>query len=149
MNTIPKDAPTGPFMAGWHPSLRMEREMTNKKQIMVVDDEPSILMLIELSLKRSGYNVIKANDPFEALSLLESETPDLFILDMMMPGMDGLELCQKIRSRPETAATPVIVFSAYSDPKNNERSSAAGANAFVAKSESKELVNRVHTLLSS
>jgi CheY-like chemotaxis protein len=149
MNTILKDAAPGTFLLGWHPFLRMEQRMTNKKQIMVVDDEPSILMLIELSLKRAGFTVLKANDPFQALSLLDATTPDLFVLDLMMPGMDGLELCKRIRSRPQTADTPVIVFSAYSDPHNQDRTSAAGANAFVAKSEQKELVNRVQALLAN
>jgi CheY-like chemotaxis protein len=147
MNMNSPDAQSGASLLGWHPSQRIEGHMANKKEIMVVDDETSILMLIEISLKRSGFEVITVDNPFRALDLLEESTPDLLILDMMMPGMDGLELCQKIRSRPQTAKTPVIVFSALNDSKNREISSAAGANAFITKSEQRELVSKIKSLL--
>ncbi len=116
-------------------------------QIMVVDDEPGLLNLVNIVLKRRGYAVMTANGPFAALSMLESSTPDLFILDMMMPGMDGAELCKRIRSRPETAHKPIIIFSANSDAASVARSLSAGADAHVSKSAAKDLVVYIQELI--
>jgi two-component system, OmpR family, phosphate regulon response regulator PhoB len=119
------------------------------KQIMVVDDEVNILLLLDITLKRRGFTVLKANDSYSALMMLESSTPDLFILDVMMPGMDGLELCRQIRARPETAHTPVIMLSARYDQRSVDRALAAGANAYLSKmSLHSELVLQVRNMLS-
>jgi DNA-binding response OmpR family regulator len=119
------------------------------KQIMVVDDEAHILLLLDITFKRRGFTVLKANDPYTALMMLESSTPDLFILDVMMPGMDGLELCRQIRARPETAQTPVIMLSARYDQKSVERGLAAGANAYLPKMTlHSELVAQVRNMLT-
>jgi len=118
------------------------------KRIMIVDDEMDMLLLIEISLRRRGYNVLKADSPYTALSLLESATPDLFVLDLMMPEMDGLELCRRIRARNETADTPVIMYSAKHDEKTIDLGKAVGANAYVVKGLSQELVNTIQTLLT-
>jgi DNA-binding response OmpR family regulator len=119
------------------------------KQIMVVDDEVNILLLLDITLKRRGFTVLKANDSYSALMMLESSTPDLFILDVMMPGMDGFELCRQIRARPETANTPVIMLSARSDQRSVDRALAAGATAYLSKmSMHSELVLQVRSMLS-
>ena len=119
------------------------------KQIMVVDDEVNILLLLDITLKRRGFTVLKANDSYSALMMLESATPDLFILDVMMPGMDGLELCRQIRARPETAQTPVIMLSARYDQRSVDRALAAGANAYLSKMTlHSELVLQVRNMLS-
>ncbi len=118
------------------------------KQIMVVDDEASILLLLDVALKRRGFTVLKANDSYKALAMLDSSTPDLFILDVMMPGMDGLELCRRIRSRPQTAHTPVIMFSARCDEWSIERGFAAGANAYLPKTTSHtDIVSNIRRIL--
>jgi len=120
------------------------------KQIMVVDDEVNILLLLDITLKRRGFTVLKANDSYSALMMLNSSTPDLFILDVMMPGMDGLELCRQIRARAETAHTPIIMLSARYDERSVERALAAGANAYLSKmSLHSELVLQVRSLLSA
>jgi DNA-binding response OmpR family regulator len=75
------------------------------KKIMVVDDDAQVRLLVRLILERKGYQVIEANDGMSALFSLETLTPDLLILDIMMPGMDGFELCRRVRSRPETAVS--------------------------------------------
>ena len=67
---------------------------------------PEYLALMEIMLRRKGYIVITARDAYQALALLSSEKPDLFILDVMMPGMTGLEFCQELRNRPDTATHP-------------------------------------------
>jgi two-component system, OmpR family, phosphate regulon response regulator PhoB len=119
------------------------------KQIMVVDDEAHILLLLDITLKRRGFTVLKANDPYAALIMLDSVTPDLFILDVMMPGMDGLELCRQIRARPETAQTPIMMLSARYDQRSVERGLAAGANTYLSKlSLHADLVPQIRDMLA-
>src|SRR5262245_17376495 len=120
------------------------------KQIMVVDDEVNILLLLDITLKRRGFTVLTANDSYSALTMLDASTPDLIILDVMMPGMDGLELCRQIRARPETAHTPVIMLSARYNERSVERALAAGANAYLSKmSIHSDLVLQVRNMLAA
>jgi len=117
------------------------------KQIMVVDDEVQILTLMEVTLQRRGYSVLKARNAAIALALLESVTPDLFVLDVMMPGMDGIELCKAIRSRPQTAQTPVLIVSAMNDPVTIKRGYDAGANDYLQKPAPQfDLITKVRQL---
>lgn len=119
------------------------------KQIMVVDDDPGLLTLVGIMLKRAGFAVLEAKDAFEALAMLEHTTPDLFILDLMMPRMDGIELCERIRAGVETANTPVLILSARNDRDSVEEGFAVGANDFVSKPIFNHvLVNKVNSLLS-
>ncbi len=103
------------------------------KKIMVVDDETLILALFDIMLRKRGFIVMKASDGYTALAMLESATPDLIILDVMMPGMDGIELCRRIRKRSQTAHTPVIIASAIYDTKSVQRGFEAGANDYLSK----------------
>ena len=120
-----------------------------KRQIMLVDDENGMLDLVGLILQRQGFSVLKARDAFTALALLESSTPDLFVLDVMMPGMNGIELCQRIRQRPETTETPVVMLSARSDSQTKRFSFEAGANLFLSKmAVQRELAAMVRELLT-
>src|SRR5215510_10095390 len=115
-------------------SIRRSMELHHmSKQIMVVDDEAYMLALTEIILKRRGFTVVKAQNAWDALDKLNSSTPDLFILDVMMPGIDGIELCKQLRARPQTANIPVIMFSAKDDVLSMERSLKAGANAYLSK----------------
>jgi two-component system OmpR family response regulator len=84
-------------------------------------------------LERGGFEVLKAQDAFEALNRLESSTPDLIILDVMMPGMDGIELCRRIRAAAETRETPVLILSARGDPEAVEQGMSAGADDYLSK----------------
>ncbi len=127
------------------PSSRAE---TMSKLIMVVDDDSQTRTLISILLQRRGFRVVEAADAFEALNLLESHDPALAIVDVMMPGMDGFELCQQIRQRAHTAATPVIIFSAMRDDIGAQKSFEVGADAFLSKiSLHHELLVQVRTLL--
>jgi two-component system, sensor histidine kinase and response regulator len=103
------------------------------KKIMIVDDELHMLALMELLFQRRGFKVIKAHAAEDALLMLDAMTPDLFILDVMMPDMDGIELCQKIRERPGMATVPIIIFSARNDAETIKRSMAAGASLYLSK----------------
>jgi DNA-binding response OmpR family regulator len=103
------------------------------KRILVVDDEIGALTLIGIMLDRGGFEVLKARDANQALTLLDRETPDLMILDVMMPGVDGIELCQMIRKRPPTAETPILILSARGDAESVMRGMDAGANDYLPK----------------
>lgn len=82
------------------------------KKILVADDESHILSVVSLKLKNAGFNVICAHDGTEALELALSEKPDLFITDYHMPGLSGLEVCQKMRENPDLKTMPAIMLSA-------------------------------------
>jgi DNA-binding response OmpR family regulator len=104
-----------------------------KKQILVVDDEIGALTLIGIMLERGGFSVLKAKDAKTALSVLDQSTPDLIILDVMMPGMNGIDLCKVLREREDTGGTPVLILSARGDADSIMRGIEAGANDYLPK----------------
>jgi DNA-binding response OmpR family regulator len=120
-----------------------------KKNIMLVDDDTHIHKLMSIILERGGFSVMSVTNSETALALLENSTPDLFILDMMMPQVDGVELCRRIRQRPQTARTPVIILSARSDTQSVKRAMEAGVDAYLSKPTlHHELVARIRDLLN-
>ena len=80
------------------------------KQIIVVDDQVLMLKLLGYMLERSGFSVLKAKDTYTVLDMLESSIPDMVITDVMMAEMDGIELCRRMRARPETPQTPIVIL---------------------------------------
>ncbi len=104
-----------------------------KKHILVVDDEIGALTLIGIMLERGGFGVLKAKDARSALAILDQNTPDLIILDVMMPGMNGIDLCRAIRERSDTDHTPVLILSARGDAESIMRGMEAGANDYLPK----------------
>jgi CheY-like chemotaxis protein len=117
--------------------------------IMAVDDEVFVLRLLGLVLQPLECSLLAVEDPRKAVQLLESVTPDLFILDLMMPHINGLDLCQQIRSSPATADTPIIMLSAYYDASIVEKCLQAGATLLLPKSMLRgELVDQVRNLLN-
>jgi two-component system phosphate regulon response regulator PhoB len=120
------------------------------KQIMLVDDEVVMLALLGMTMKRGGFTVIEAESAAMALELLEATTPDLIILDLMMPGIDGVELCRRIRAREQTADVPIVMLSALNDAENMKRALAAGANDYLSKlTPHREVLAKVHLLLGT
>jgi DNA-binding response OmpR family regulator len=118
------------------------------KRILVVDDEIGALTLIGIMLERGGFSVLKAKDAQAALAELDKETPDLIILDVMMPGMNGIELCKVIRSRTETSMIPVLILSARGDAESVMRGMDAGANDYLPKPIlHHDLVDKVRKML--
>jgi DNA-binding response OmpR family regulator len=103
------------------------------KRILVVDDELGARTLIGIMLDRGGFEVLKAADANEALSILDSDKPDLIILDIMMPGMDGFELCRKIRENSATSDLPVLILSTRGDAESVMRGMDAGATDYLPK----------------
>jgi two-component system, OmpR family, response regulator MtrA len=120
-----------------------------KKHILVVDDEIGALTLIGIMLERGGFSVLKAKDADAALAVLDQNTPDMIILDVMMPGMDGIELCNVIRQRGDTNATPVLILSARGDAESVMRGMEAGANDYLPKPIlHHDLVAKVRSMLN-
>ena len=103
------------------------------RRILVVDDDPRLLHVVAMYLSIEGYEVDSAANGEEGLRLLEQKRPDLVILDVMMPGIDGLEACRRIKSNPETRHIPVVLFTALSRTDDVENGRAAGANRFINK----------------
>lgn len=118
------------------------------KVIMVVDDESEMLTLLDIALERQGYLVMKVQEPTRALHIVQSLTPNLFILDILMPEMDGYELCQQLRETPNTADTPVIMYSVLDSAQSRMKAFDAGATDYLHKQKTiSALVERVNALL--
>lgn len=104
-----------------------------KDTVLVVDDEIGALTLIGIMLERGGFNVLKAKDAKSALATLEKDPAQLIILDVMMPGMSGIELCSEIRNRADTESTPILILSARNDSESIMQAMEAGANDYLPK----------------
>jgi DNA-binding response OmpR family regulator len=107
--------------------------MNDMNTVMIVDDEIGALTLIGIMLERGGFGVMKAKDAHLAIQELERRTPDLIILDVMMPGISGIELCAEIRQRPATSETPILILSARNDAESIMKGMEAGANDYLPK----------------
>jgi CheY-like chemotaxis protein len=117
--------------------------------IVLVDDDAVMLTLTETFLKRKGYAVAKAQSAAAVFEMLETLTPDLMILDIMMPGTNGIELCHQLRSRAQTRQTPIIILSARNDMETIDACFHAGANAYLTKADVPKLSTVVGELLNS
>ena len=116
--------------------------------VLVVEDEPDIRNLIVHHLERDGFRCRTAASGGEALARVRSTPPDLVVLDLMLPGMDGLEVCRRLRGDPATAALPIIMLTAKADEVDRVVGLELGADDYLAKPFStKELVARVRAVL--
>ena len=105
----------------------------NGQSILIVDDEPTARTLLRLILVRADFNVVEATNGYEALDRLEETAVDLVLLDVMMPGMSGIEVCKKIRADEKTAVVPILLLSAKTDVISIRRGLSAGANKYLTK----------------
>ena len=103
------------------------------KKILVVDDEIDVVEVVEMLLELEGYKVLKAYDGKEALAAVEKETPDLVILDIMMPEIDGVEVCRRFRANEKLNNVPIVMFSAKISAYDKKESFEAGADGFISK----------------
>jgi DNA-binding response OmpR family regulator len=110
--------------------------------VLVVDDEPMARTLLRLMLVRAGFEVVEAEDGFDALEKVSQNPPDLMILDIMMPGMDGFTVCESIRNDARTASLPIIMLSAKTDAESINRGLQVGANKYLTKPVSPEDLTR-------
>lgn len=118
------------------------------KKILVVEDEKEILDLIQMYLEREGYRTVTAMTGFEALKLIKMEHPHLVILDLMLPEMDGFEVCRHMRSDPASAGTPIIMVTAKAEHADKIVGLELGADDYVTKPfQPRELIARTKALL--
>lgn len=121
---------------------------TVKQKILIVDDEPDILELIEYNLKKEGYQVFLANNGQEGISIAKKVHPDLIILDIMMPKMDGIEACRLMRAIPEFKNTFMVFLTARSEEYSEIAGFNVGADDYIAKPiKPRALVSRINAIL--
>lgn len=122
--------------------------MAQKKTILLIEDEEDIAALIKLQAEISGYRLLVETDGINGLKAVERERPDLVILDIMLPGMNGLDVCRKVKTNPELKMTPVIIISAKNEELDVVLGLELGADDYVAKPFSpKVLFSRVKAVL--
>jgi DNA-binding response OmpR family regulator len=122
--------------------------MPPPSEVLVVEDEPDIRNLIALHLARDGFRCRTAATGVEALRAVRAAPPDLVILDLMLPEVDGLEVCRRLRQEPRSAAVPIIMLTAKTDEVDRVLGLEMGADDYVAKPFSpKELLARVRAVL--
>ena len=121
--------------------------MANK--ILVVDDEPNIVLSLEFLMKQAGFQVRTASDGEAALAAVTADTPDLVLLDVMMPRKNGYEVCQAIRANPDWKAVRIIMLTAKGREVEREKGLALGADDYITKPFStQEVVERARELLA-
>lgn len=120
----------------------------SKQTILVVDDEQDLLDLIEYNLRKEGFNVIKAENGEDGIQIAKEMKPDLVLLDIMMPRMDGIEVCDKMREDAELKQIPIIFLTARSDEKTEVEGLNKGADDFITKPISTtKLISRIKAVL--
>jgi two-component system phosphate regulon response regulator PhoB len=122
--------------------------MSAKPRVLIVEDEEPLTLLLRYNLEAEGYSVDSASRGDDAEIMLREQVPDLVILDWMLPGLSGIELCRRLRLRPETQSLPVILLTARGEESERVRGLATGADDYVVKPFSvPELLARVRALL--
>ena len=122
--------------------------MSEQRLILIADDDEDILALVKAVLERSGHEVVAVGDGAEALASVRARRPDLAVLDITMPHVDGLEVLRRLRADAETTTLPIVLLSAQAQEADVERGFATGASAYVKKPFSpRELAARVAELL--
>ncbi|MBE9520472.1 MAG: response regulator [Proteobacteria bacterium] len=115
---------------------------------MIVDDEPNIVLSLEFLMKKEGYEFQAVTNGEEALQAVKEKTPDLILLDVMMPRKDGYEVCQELRSNPDWQNIKIIMLTAKGRDVEREKGLALGADDYITKPfATRELVEKVNTLL--
>ncbi len=119
-------------------------------KVMVVDDEPDIVRLVSFSLRRHGFEVVEANDGLTAITLAEEESPDLILMDVMMPVMNGYDASKKLKENPKTRAIPIVMLSAKSQQTEMAAGIESGATEYICKPFTpSELVEQVRKFVEA
>jgi len=126
-------------------NIKTKRSM---KKILIVDDEPNIIMSLEYTFKKSNFEVFIARDGQEALDILQNETPDAIILDVMMPNVDGYATITEIKKDEKLQHCKIVFLSAKNKESDIEKGLGLGANAYMTKPFSiKKLVDKINELI--
>jgi two-component system alkaline phosphatase synthesis response regulator PhoP len=119
-----------------------------KEKILIVEDEKDIIKMIEYNLKKEGFKVIDARDGEDALDLSLREHPDIILLDLMLPGIDGLEVCKTLKKESKTSSIPIIMLTAKSQESDKVVGLELGADDYITKPFSpRELIARIKAVL--
>lgn len=119
------------------------------QRVLIVDDEPNILISVEYLMKQAGFEVSVAKDGEEALERIRSDRPDLVVLDVMMPKLNGLEVCERVRADPQLAGMRILMLTAKGREPEMKKGLGLGADDYVTKPFStRDLVMRVKSLLA-
>lgn len=113
-------------------------------RVLAVDDNIDTILILSAVLEKEGYNVITAKDGLEAVEKAERELPALIVLDLMMPKMNGFEVCRIIKGNPKTSHIPILMLTAKADPFSREQGLALGANEYLTKPlNPKEILTKI------
>lgn len=119
------------------------------KKILVIEDDPATSRLVDYTLRHKGYQVMTASNGLEGIRKAQREKPDLLILDVMLPGIDGFEICNRLRAEPDTAQLPILMFSAKAQEIDRDTGLKVGADDYLSKpADPSEIVRRVESLLA-
>ncbi|NOY07259.1 MAG: response regulator [Spirochaetes bacterium] len=103
------------------------------RKILIIDDEKSVGTILRFNLGQSGYSVLSTQDPTAGLQLAQNQKFDLFILDVAIPGINGIEICSHLRNMPQYKDTPILMISSRTDTETKNAARNAGANEYIAK----------------
>ena len=124
--------------------------MEEKQRILLVDDEPDLVQMISLRLKSVGYEVVTACDGQEALEQVKQTKPDLLILDLMLPKLDGYKVCRLLKFDERTKELPILIFTARAQEQDIKLASECGADAYLTKPfEAKVILGKLQELLAA
>jgi two-component system, OmpR family, alkaline phosphatase synthesis response regulator PhoP len=120
------------------------------KKVLIVDDEPNITISVEFLMRREGFEVLVARDGEEGLARIRADRPDLVVLDVMMPKLDGFEVCKAVRADPTLAGVRILMLTAKGRAAEISKGLSLGADAYIPKPFStRELVAKVKELLGT
>lgn len=102
-------------------------------RVLAVDDDPTILRLLQVNLEMEGHDVLTAENGQSALAVIRAERPEVVLLDVMMPEMDGFQVCEAVRADPDIAGTPIVFVSARAQQSDLDRGYASGADGYITK----------------
>ena len=123
--------------------------MADFKKVLIVDDSITILEIVKKFIGNKNYEVITANNGVSGLKIAEMEKPDIILLDIMLPKMDGYEICRRIRNNSDLAKTKILIFSVKSDKASMDTAYKAGADDYLTKESGLEIIaDRVDRLLN-
>jgi len=119
------------------------------KKILVIEDDPSALRLVQYTLEQEGYQVLTATNGLAGIRKAQNEELDLIVLDIMLPGIDGFEICHRLRAEPQTAQLPILMLSAKAQEIDRATGLKVGADDYLTKpADPSEIISRVRTLLA-